>query len=1027
MKETQKKFEVRGRQYKSLGQFSEQELTDKILAGKFSGEEEVRETEQAEWQKLASHPRFYDAFLRRLFGTQYQVPSYHDAKKTPGDLTRQREANENRTRQLPSHGYDEEGGGEQSAEKASPEESSLKTKQLAGGKAEGGHTIHQSELDELFSKDKSVSRSKHTVVLQHQQEQSPDDDFAPLPVAIDGSPPGIQGAEQGLDTVGRIPEEEVAGTAHRYKQYKSRHRVLVIGVVVLFAYCVFSLTGEEPVVETESEWESVRREALQETTAKDDKVKALLDEADDWIKNDSELFYKGAMQVLLEALSWDSQDVAVLQRAALTASRILPLETDGEGARKRIATWVAQARKQDPHSSALYRIESIVSIANGDLEKAKASALSAAETDPNSAENYLLVGELHYQAGALGEARPVLEEAVRTDPANVRARYYLSRTALEQRDYKVAQDNALEALKMNPLHTRSYYVLAMVALGVGQVQEAKALLESCGRLARFASLDVAAQAYYQLGQILEKQGNKTESATAFRLAYYYSPNPGSDLKGKASKLNLDRKALEALALEVEFRSPYFAEQGEGLIKQRKFKEALRFYQAAALLDAENPSRLLELGVATEKTADSYDDFRRVMVYYQRAIRLNPRNADAYIRLGLLETEQYGFERAFKLLNQALLLDPESAGPHIALGKYFYKKQDVDESLNEFLKAAQLDPSNSEVLYYAGLLRLKFKKGGEKEAEGFFYKAYIADPKNTDALAAWLRLKASNHDRTFAIKFLNSLLEKEPESADLHWVMGEVYAASSEYRRAVAHYHKALDLDNRSSRVRMSLALALESVGELDRAVAEYRLAALLDRRNADGFYRAADLLFKMRKYNQAEEVLNFLAGLAPTYPGVHEYLSRIHLVKKQDGPAMSEMEKEVANNPQNYRYVLQLSEMYMQFQKWDQAVRELSKVTNLPSLKKAPEYRYEKIRAYLLLARSYRAQSKLEGAEGAIKLAIELDPQDPELQRELGYVYYAQQRDKEGAEIFEKYLKANPNARDTAAIKGMLQKMRIEQ
>jgi hypothetical protein len=42
-------------------------------------------------------------------------------------------------------------------------------------------------------------------------------------------------------------------------------------------------------------------------------------------------------------------------------------------------------------------------------------------------------------------------------------------------------------------------------------------------------------------------------------------------------------------------------------------------------------------------------------------------------------------------------------------------------------------------------------------------------------------------------------------------------------------------------------------------------------------------------------------------------------------------------------------------------------------------------------------------------------------------VYYAQQRDKEGAEVFEKYLKQNPNARDTATIKGMLQKMRIEQ
>jgi cytochrome c-type biogenesis protein CcmH/NrfG len=138
------------------------------------------------------------------------------------------------------------------------------------------------------------------------------------------------------------------------------------------------------------------------------------------------------------------------------------------------------------------------------------------------------------------------------------------------------------------------------------------------------------------------------------------------------------------------------------------------------------------------------------------------------------------------------------------------------------------------------------------------------------------------------------------------------------------------------------------------------------------------------------------------------------------------MTKEVANNPENYKFVIELAELYMEYEKYDLAVAELTKVSNLPSVAKAPEYIYDKIRGYLLLSRCYRLQGKLDGAEGAIRLALEIDGNDPELHRELGYVFYAQQRDKEGVKEFRRYINGNPTARDVDAIKGLIQKMEIE-
>ncbi len=110
---------------------------------------------------------------------------------------------------------------------------------------------------------------------------------------------------------------------------------------------------------------------------------------------------------------------------------------------------------------------------------------------------------------------------------------------------------------------------------------------------------------------------------------------------------------------------------------------------------------------------------------------------------------------------------------------------------------------------------------------------------------------------------------------------------------------------------------------------------------------------------------------------------------------------------------------------WPRLVRAAKQAQEAPPVSKAPEFYHDKIRSFLLLSRCFRAQNKADSAESAIRLAMDLDPNDPELHRELGYVYYALQRDKEGVKAFEFYLSRNPAARDADVIKGLIQKIMI--
>lgn len=271
------------------------------------------------------------------------------------------------------------------------------------------------------------------------------------------------------------------------------------------------------------------------------------------------------------------------------------------------------------------------------------------------------------------------------------------------------------------------------------------------------------------------------------------------------------------------------------------------------------------------------------------------------------------------------------------------------------------------------------------------------------------------------------MDEDPRNPNLYWAMGEIYATNKEHRRGIDYFKKALELDRYMSPVRLSLAKSLEAVGDLEKAVLEYRLVTKLDRRNGEGAYRAAELLLDARRFDLSEEVLKELIQISPNYPGAYRYLARIAQAKKKKDESIAYMRKEVQNNPLNAKFRIEFASMLMDYQEFDLAITELTEVTNLNNPKNSTEYVYDKIRGFLLLSRCYRAKNQMDSAEGAIRLALETDPDDPELHRELGYVYSGQQRPKEAVKEFEIYLNRNPAAADSGSIRAMIQNMVIEE
>jgi tetratricopeptide (TPR) repeat protein len=1011
-------FQVRSRRKEVLGTYTSKEIIKRIVAGRYSGEEEVAVAPFETWQKMSTHTDFYDAFIRRLLGSEMAQPPapMPDAGSSIRSENHSRSANRRR-----------KDGTRSKSQKADPQ----RTRRLSQDPKEFGATVHQSVIDELFA-----DASGHS-------PDEPQYDERPEPVGATDLIKLEQDVRDGLDQAPEptqrmepLPEislgEPAPQTPPEPKRSKSRPPLVYGAVAMLLLVLLFQFGGSKTDTLTDkNEKAGGVRQFLQNSLTKEEQVSALLEEGNLLRVSDTPPHYSGALEAYREAQAVDGNNAKVLGKMAEAMARLLGTEFDAESLPVDIKAAIAQGRASDPHLSDFYRVEGLVALHQGKLDEARDLVTNALDADPTSAVNALVMGEVSFQRGELGDAKRFLAEGVRVAPQELRGHYLLARVAAELGELPLARASALEAIKINPFHPPSYLLLGDIASQQGNADEAKSLYETAGRLARFANRNVAARAYFRLGQILEQAGDAATSKNRYLLAYHYDPKVDDTIDAKISGLDSSAAKLEVLVQEEEYDPNYFRDQGDEFLRQGKPNESVRFFQAAYLLQPNDAKAIIRYGEAMEKVADSFADYKRVMNVFQRAIDKDSTEVRGLTRLALLETEQYNLDRALTLLRAAENISGEDFDVYVAMGKHYYKRKDYNESLSYFLRAAKINPKDSETLYYAGLLRLMFKKDKAKDpgtdAIRFFEGAYTLNPENYDALVEWLKLKVSNFEKNFAIKFVRNLMTEDPRNANLYWALGEVYAANKEHRRAIQFYHQGLDLNNKSGKLRMALARSLEAVGDLPKATAEYRFASLLDRRNSDGFYQAAFLLVQMRDYDSAEKVLKYLISVTPNYPGVHRELSKVYEETRRKELALEAMEREVKNNPENVKFTIELAQLYMKYEMYQKAVDELKKISNLPSIAKAPEFVYDKIRGYLLLSRSYRALNKPESAEAAISLAVEIDENDPELQRELGYVYYSLQRDKESVRAFEKYLSRSPAAADAATIKGLINKMRIEQ
>jgi len=156
---------------------------------------------------------------------------------------------------------------------------------------------------------------------------------------------------------------------------------------------------------------------------------------------------------------------------------------------------------------------------------------------------------------------------------------------------------------------------------------------------------------------------------------------------------------------------------------RRFDLAQQLYQKALKLDGRNADVLLGLAaIAHQQGADNV-----AAHYYAQVLELDPRDAVANSGMSALMTGDNTESRLKTLLNE----QQDSSSLHFALGNHYAQQSRWGEAQQEYLDAYKLSPNNAELAFN---LAVSFDRLGQSGLAAQYYQhALELDPKNSSAL------------------------------------------------------------------------------------------------------------------------------------------------------------------------------------------------------------------------------------------------------------------------------------------------------
>jgi tetratricopeptide (TPR) repeat protein len=429
-----------------------------------------------------------------------------------------------------------------------------------------------------------------------------------------------------------------------------------------------------------------------------------------------------------------------------------------------------------------------------EIEKALADYDEAIRLDPNSGWTYHEKALIRFRKRDYDQALHDFDEAVRCEPNSAEALVMRARCYRAMNDLDHALASLDGAVAVDPVNAMAYMERSNVY----------------GDRKEYEKRDRDHREALRLNSHIDNAWPDLSLTMTVPLPTYFGEQPAREWIKNARDLHTAANAAydggkydEAIALDNDvlrmdvaatWASLVTMNRGNAYCGKRDTEKAMRDYNDAIKLDPKNAGAFVDRGLLLSgqgKHAEARSDF-------DEALRLNPKQWEAYYDRGADFRDERKLEEAIADFTKAIELNSKFAGSYVNRAELYFVKGELDGALSDCNKALSINPNLAAA--YIGRARVYIRKKSYSEAVRDLKKAESVTEKvnpGTLNLIAWLQATSPES----AVRDGQKAVEAGRKACDLtswkNWAyidtLAAAYAESGDFDQAAKYQEQVISL------------------------------------------------------------------------------------------------------------------------------------------------------------------------------------------------------------------------------------------
>ena len=352
---------------------------------------------------------------------------------------------------------------------------------------------------------------------------------------------------------------------------------------------------------------------------------------------------------------------------------------------------------------------------------------------------------------------------------------------------------------------------------------------------------------------------------------------------------------------------------------------------ASLALAQAAPRSLDRFLSEAAGLEKSQDYTGAEEVYRQTLIAFPDNPEVLKRLGILYQTELKFANSIECFQRALSLSPQASEANFYLGVSYVGTNQFQAASESFRRELLTPHPHPRCRYYLAIALQSL--GRMDDALLQLQESLTANPKDADALYQLARLHMNG-----SLQAIQKLTDLDPDSFQLHALMGEVYANNVRYEDSLKEYGAALAKRPDAPGLHYALGVAYRNLKRIDEAEREFLRARREDPNDPRVNLYLGEFAVGRRDYAGAVDYLRVASAAQPGLARPHFLLGRCYQALKDFDKAKSELVAAATADPMDPQPHFLLSQVYRQYGDAGSSAKELREFEKLSLAEKSKTY-----------------------------------------------------------------------------------------